>query len=35
MFLQCMENCHAKLDVWNKNVFSQMGKNISRLRKSI
>ena len=26
----CLENCRAKLEVWNKNCFGHVGKNIAR-----
>lgn len=31
--LYCMDNCHTKLELWNKNIFGHDGKNIARLKK--
>ncbi|XP_075662877.1 uncharacterized protein LOC142632324 [Castanea sativa] len=31
----CMENCCAKLEVWNKNYFGHVGKNISHRQKHL
>ena len=31
----CLENCRAKLEVWNKNCFGYVGKNIARLQKHL
>lgn len=33
--IQCLENYHAKLDVWNKDVFGHVGKIIARLHKHL
>ena len=30
---KCLESCHASLDVWNRNDFGHVGKEIARLQK--
>ena len=33
--LHCMDSYRTKLELWNKNVFGHVGKNIARLKKQL
>ena len=35
LILHCMDSCCTKLELWNKNVFGHVGKNITKLKKQL
>ena len=35
LILHCMDSCCTQLELWNKNVFGHVGKNITKLKKQL